>query len=80
MLAKATLPPVYLVTGDEDMIQNETMKFDSLLSEHGINHELKNYPKGDIHSLDHVFAIKNPEWTESQEAIDLMSDYFSQNS
>ncbi|MBO6229731.1 MAG: alpha/beta hydrolase [Ruminiclostridium sp.] len=80
MLAKATLPPVYLVTGDEDMIQNETMKFDSLLSEHGVKHELKNYPKGDIHSLDHVFATKNPECTESQEAIDLMSDHFMRNS
>ncbi|GGE38289.1 alpha/beta hydrolase [Streptococcus himalayensis] len=79
LVAKTTLPPVYLVTGDEDLIQNETLKLKSLLAQNNVHHDLKDYPKGDKHKLDHVFAIKNPKWEESQEVIQLMNDFFKEH-
>ncbi|MEW4353825.1 alpha/beta hydrolase [Streptococcus pneumoniae] len=79
LVSKTTLPPVYLVTGDEDMIQDETMKLNALLETNKVKHDLKNYAKGDEHKLDHVFAIKEPKWEESQEVIQLMSDFFKAN-
>ncbi|WP_418968508.1 alpha/beta hydrolase [Alloscardovia omnicolens] len=80
IIAKTKLPPIFLVTGKQDMIQNETLKLNSILEDYGIKHALKNYPWGKKHILDHVFAIKNPKWEESQEVIELMSNFFSHNS
>ena len=76
LVYEAQLPPVFLVTGDGDFIQSETIKLDGILTGVQLKHELKNYPKGTAHTLDHIFAVKHPEWEESQEVISLMSGFF----
>lgn len=79
MLDVTTLPPVYQVTGIQDLIQKDSLKFEQLLSEKGVKHELKDYPKGKERKLDHVFSVKFPKWPESQEVIDNICGWFRQS-
>ncbi|MCR5541266.1 MAG: alpha/beta hydrolase [Ruminococcus sp.] len=76
LLEKASLPPAFFVTGDEDMIQSETYKLYKLFTERWIPCGIKNYPKGKAHSLEHVFAVKYPDIPESIEVRKLISDFW----
>lgn len=79
VVAHTKLPPVYLVTSQEDLIQKDTLKLQQLLIEQGVDHILKNYNKGRDKKLVHVFATLYPEWKESQEVIDNLSTFFIGN-
>lgn len=76
MLDVTTLPPVYQITGVQDLIQKDSLKLEKLLTEKGIKHEIKDYPKGKERKLDHVFSVKFPKWPESQEVIDNICAWF----
>lgn len=76
MLEVTELPPVFQVTGEQDLIQKDSFKFEKLLTAHEVPHELSNYPKGKERKLDHVFSVKFPKWPESQEVIDNTCDFF----
>ena len=52
LLVAAPLPPLFLVTSAEDLIQKDTLKLDGLLTASGVEHELLNFPKGDWLNLD----------------------------
>ncbi len=72
-LEEAALPPVYLVTGEQDLIQKDTLKLDMLLKG---KHVLKNYPKGKERKLDHVFSVKFPKYPESVELFEEIDGFF----
>ncbi|MCR4661230.1 MAG: alpha/beta hydrolase [Clostridia bacterium] len=76
LLDVATFPSAYLVTSDQDSLQKESLKLHDLLTQKGIEHQFKNYPKVKEHTLDHVFAVKNPQYKESQEVINGFKDFF----
>ena len=66
----------FFITGDEDMIQKDTYKLYGLFGENGIKCDIKNYPVGESHSLEHVFAIKYPDIPEAVEVRKFISDFW----
>ncbi len=78
MVDVAYYPPIYLVTGDQDLIQKDTFKLEQALKKHQVKCQLKNFPKGKERALDHVFAVKYPTWPESREVFQRMTNYFQE--
>lgn len=68
------LPPCFLVTSQHDYLQHYTLQYYQALKSHHIPSQLINYPKND--QLVHAFVALNPEYKESQEAIDKMIQFF----
>jgi len=77
LLVAAPLPPLFLVTSQEDLIRKDTLKFDGLLAAAGVEHELLDFPKGEEHELVHVFSVGYPMYPESREVFDRMSAFFA---
>ncbi len=75
LLVAAPLPPLFLVTSDEDLIQKDTLKLDGLLTAADKQHELLDFPKGEERQLVHVFSVGYPMYPESREVFDKMSAY-----
>ncbi len=75
LLVAAPLPPLFLVTSAEDLIQKDTLKLDGLLTAAGHAHELLNFPKGNERQLIHVFSVSYPMYPESRQVFDGMSEY-----
>ncbi|WP_162012166.1 alpha/beta hydrolase [Streptococcus sp. S784/96/1] len=78
IIEKTELPPVYLITSEEDLIQSDTLKLEKRLKENHVPYQLKNYEKDQHNKLVHVFATLHPEWSESQEVIDHLSVFTNQ--
>ncbi len=77
LLVNATdLPPLFLVTSREDLIQKDTLKLDRLLTSQDKPHKLVNFPKGTEHKLVHVFSVCYPMYPESREVFSGMDHYF----
>ena len=76
LLQEANLPPVYLVTSEEDLIRKDTLKLDRLLTENGKKHKLLKFPKGAEHKLMHVFSVLYPKYPESRKVFSKMDAYF----
>lgn len=73
----ALLPPCYLVTSRQDFIRAHTLDFERTLTKKGIPHQLRDWPKGtEERPLQHVFSVAYPEWPESRQTIDEMTDFF----
>ena len=68
------LPPCYLITSHDDMLQRYTLDFANALRKNNAPYSLINYPKDK--RLTHAFSVFHPELDVSQEAIDGMTDYF----
>ncbi len=68
------LPPCYLITSHDDMLQRYTLDFANALRKGNAPYSLANYPKDK--RLTHAFSVFHPELDSSQEAIDGMTDYF----
>lgn len=45
MVGEAELPPLFLVTSEEDLIQKDSLKLDHLLTTAGKEHELLDFPR-----------------------------------
>lgn len=75
MVAAAQLPPLFLVTSEEDLIQKDTLKLEGLLKAAGKGYELLNFPKGGERELIHVFSVSYPMYPESHEVFDKMSAF-----
>lgn len=67
------LPPCYLVTSHNDMLQRYTLNFEKALARNGMEHKLTNYPQGK--KLTHAFSVFRPFEKESLEQIDDMLTY-----
>lgn len=76
LLVVASLPPLFLVTSAEDLIQKDTLKLDGLLAAVGKEHELLNFPKGDEHPLVHVFSVNYPMFPESRVVFTQIDAFF----
>ena len=76
LVAKTALPPLFLVTSDEDMIQKDSLKLDRILSADKVPHKLLNFPKGTERKLIHVFAVSFPMYPESREVFSKISAFF----
>ncbi len=78
LLEEAKLPPLYLVTSEEDLIGKDTLKFDRVLTERSMKHELLKFPKGTERKLVHVFSVMYPMYPESREVFSKMDAYFKE--
>ncbi len=76
MVTKTSLPTTFFATGNEDIIQSETYKLYGLFRDNVIKCDIKNYPVGESHTLEHVFAVKYPDIPEAVEVRKLISDYW----
>lgn len=76
LIGESELPPSYLVTSAEDMIQQDTLKLDCLLTENHKEHTLLNFPEGKEHKLVHVFSVCYPMYPESREVFEKMNAFF----
>lgn len=80
LVREAELPPSCLVTSAEDMIQEDTLKLDRLLTENHMEHMLLNFPKGKERKLKHVFSVSYPMYPESREVFGKMDAFFKEHS
>lgn len=76
MLDEAVLPPLYMVTSAEDLIQKDTLKLDRLLHRKNMKHKVRNFAKGTDHELVHVFSVMYPMYEESRQVYEEMDAYF----
>ncbi len=76
LLVAVPLPPLFLATSAEDLIQKDTLKLDGLLAAVGTEHELLNFPKGGERQLIHVFSVSYPMYPESREVLTQMDAFF----
>ena len=76
LLDEACLPPLFMVSSDEDLIQKDTLKLDRLLYRKNMKHTVKNFPKGKENKLVHVFPVMYPMYSESREVFGEMDAYF----
>ena len=76
LLPAAALPPLFLVTSAEDLIEKDTRKLDRLLTERGAAHSLLRFPKGTERKLPHVFSVMYPMYPESRAVFAKMDAFF----
>ena len=72
----SSLLPCYLVTSNNDFLQNYTLNFEKALTNYNIPHKLENYPKNS--ELTHAFSVFKPFIKESNDTIKSMIDFLTQ--
>ncbi len=78
MVEKSSCPPLFLVTGSQDLIRKDTIKLAKALKKRHRPFRLLDFPAGEERTLDHVFAVKFPKWPESREVYQKMMAYFDE--
>ena len=68
------LPPCYLVTSKEDMLEHYTLQFAKALKENGMRFQLKDFRKDK--KLTHAFSVFDPYLKESGETMNQMVRFF----
>jgi hypothetical protein len=76
LIEEAVLPPLYMVSSAEDLIQKDTLKLDRILYRKNMAHTVKNFPEGTDHELVHVFSVMYPMYKESREVYREMDAFF----
>ena len=71
------LPPCYLVTSKEDMLEHYTLQFARALKENGMRFQLKDFRKDK--KLTHAFSVFDPCLKESRETMNQMVRFFEKN-
>lgn len=71
------LPPCYLVTSKEDMLEHYTLQFARALKENGMRFQLKDFRKDK--KLIHAFSVFDPYLKESRETMNQMVRFFEKN-
>lgn len=71
------LPPCYLVTSKEDMLEHYTLQFARVLKENGMRFQLKDFRKDK--KLTHAFSVFDPYLKESRETMNQMVRFFEKN-
>ena len=79
VLNVSSLPPMIQITSTEDAIHLDSLKVRRRLREHGIEHEMHDYPLGIERHLVHVFSVMYPDWPESQEVYGHMDRWFKEH-
>ena len=70
-----SLPPSFLVTGNNDHLKHYTLNFEKALTKHGMEHELLFFEQ-DNKELAHAFCVFKPYIEESQELVEKMLNFF----
>ena len=76
LVTEAPLPPIWQVTSAEDLIHTDSLKMEQALVKAGLEHEIKDYPKGSERKLIHVFSVSFPMYPESREVFGAMDTFF----
>jgi len=76
LLEEAELPPLFLVTSEQDLIGKDTRKLDRLLTETDRPHTMLDFPRGEERKLVHVFSVCYPMYPESREVFQRMDRFF----
>ena len=71
------LPPCYMVTSKEDMLEHYTLQFARALKENGMRFQLKDFRKDK--KLTHAFSVFDPYLKESRETMNQMVRFFEKN-
>ncbi len=72
----SALPPTFLSTSDEDELRHMTLNFEETLKKYGIDYQLKYYQKVPDKRLGHMFSVLHPDYDESCELMDAMTNFF----
>lgn len=75
-LSPAYFPPAYLVTSDQDFIQEGTVHMRRLLREKGIRFRFHNWARNPAEPLLHVFNVVYPDRAESVETNHEITAFF----
>ncbi len=76
LICDTDLPPIWQVTSAEDLIHKDSLKLEKALTNVGIEHVLKDFPKGRERKLIHVFSVSYPMYPESKEVFQAMDAFF----
>lgn len=76
LVKEAKLPPIIQFTSEEDLIHKDSLKFEALLTQYGVPHEIHDRPKGEERELVHVYPVMYPDYPESQEVYALIDAFF----
>lgn len=71
----AELPPLFLVTSEEDVIREETRRLAKMLETDDMKYELHDIPKGKKRELLHAFCVMYPMYEESRTVLRQMDQF-----
>ena len=70
------LPPIYMVSSKQDIYGFQSLHLDKVLTENNKEHMFRYWSKIKERALPHVFNVTNPEWEQSKETNDEMTEFF----
>ena len=76
LVGDTSLPPVFQVTSEEDVIRSDSLKLEKALTDHGTEHEMLDFPRGNARKLGHVFSVSYPMYPESRAVLEKMDTFF----
>lgn len=79
LLKNYKMPPCYLVTSDEDMIQDYSKEFVKLLGKYEYPYQFHNWKAIEGKKLEHVFCVTHPSQEEGRVTIQEMLSFFEQS-
>mgnify|MGYP002626425855 CR=1 FL=1 len=76
LVSVQNLPPVYMVSSKQDIYGFQSLHLDKVLTDNNKEHMFRYWGKIKERVLPHVFNVTNPEWEQSKETNDEMTDFF----
>ena len=77
-LSPEYFPPAYIVTSDQDFIQEGSVYMEQLLREKGIRHRFRNWGYNKQEPIEHVFNVAYPDREESVQTNHEITGYFKE--
>lgn len=77
-LSAEYFPPAYIVTSDQDMIQEGSVYMEKLLTEKGIRHRFHNWGYNRKNPVQHVFNVAYPDRAESVQTNHEITGFFAE--
>ena len=73
------LPPVYLVSSEDDFFRNQSVTLHHTLNRRGVENRFRYYPALQNKKLPHCFPVHHPDYAESQFVSDEMLKFFREH-
>lgn len=70
------LVPTLLTSSDEDELRQMTLDFEKVLQKYGVKYEMVYFNKKEDKKLGHMFSVLHPDYEESRELMDRMTEFF----
>lgn len=77
-LSSQYFPPAYIVTSDQDFIQEGSIYMKKLLREKNISHRFRNWGYNKQEPIEHVFNVAYPDRAESVQTNHELTGYFKE--